>query len=123
MAKLGCARTSTDRQEAGFEDQLARLKAEGCKPIFKEQVSALSDRQGLERAVAYARDGDVFVVTKLDRLARSVPHLCSIVATLKGKGVTLQILDMRLDTSTPTGELMVHLLGSIAQFERSLCAG
>ena len=74
----------------------------------------------MEAAIAFARHGDVFVVTKLDRLARSLAHLLKIVETLASKSVALRILDMNLDTSTPTGKLMVNLLGSIGQFEREM---
>jgi DNA invertase Pin-like site-specific DNA recombinase len=118
--KVGYARTSTADQVAGLAAQIERLGQERCEEIFKETVSAVGVRPELDRALNFVRKGDVLIVTKLDRLARSVAHLCSLVAKLKEKGVALQILDMNLDTSTPTGELMVNLLGSIAQFERSL---
>jgi len=68
----------------------------------------------------YLREGDALVVTKLDRLARSVLHLGEIVATLKSKGVSLRILDLGLDTGTASGELVLNLMGSIAQFERQV---
>jgi DNA invertase Pin-like site-specific DNA recombinase len=68
----------------------------------------------------YVRDGDVFMVTKLDRLARSVSHLLQIVESLKKKGVTLRILNIGLDTSNPTGKLMLTMLGAIAEFEREM---
>ena len=70
--------------------------------------------------MTYVRKGDVLIVTKLDRLARSVAHLCEITKKLKAKGVALRILDSNIDTGTPTGKLMIHLLGSIAEFEREL---
>ena len=66
------------------------------------------------------REGDVFVVTKLDRLARSVAHLVEIGTRLEAKGVALKVLDQAIDTSTPSGRLMFNMLGSIAQFEREL---
>jgi DNA invertase Pin-like site-specific DNA recombinase len=66
------------------------------------------------------REGDTFVVTKLDRLARSMAHLCQLVEALKVKGVTLKILSIGLDSSTPTGNLMLNMLGAIAQFEREM---
>ena len=68
----------------------------------------------------YLREGDTFVVTKLDRLARSVKDMVEITASLDEKGVALKILSIDLDTQTPTGKLMVNLLGSIAEFEREL---
>jgi DNA invertase Pin-like site-specific DNA recombinase len=70
--------------------------------------------------MTYVRKGDVLIVTKLDRLARSVAHLCEITKKLKAKGVALRIMDSNIDTGTPTGKLMIHLLGSIAEFERDL---
>ena len=71
-------------------------------------------------ALNFVREGDVFVVCKLDRLARSVAHLTKIVETLEAKKVTLRILNIGLDTATPTGRLMLNMLGSIAQFEREM---
>lgn len=120
--KIGYARTSTLDQVAGFEAQLARLEAEGCDKIFREQVSALGERAELERAIDYIRqdDGDVLTVTKLDRLARSVADLLGIVDRLKAKGALLKVLDSPIDMTGPFGELMLTILGAIAQFERAL---
>ena len=70
--------------------------------------------------MAFMREGDVLIVTKLDRLARSVPSLCSIVTKLETKGIALRILAMNFDTSTPTGKLLLINFGSIAQFEREI---
>ena len=120
MAVIGYARTSTLHQDAGLEAQLARLSAEGCEKIFSEQVSSVGQRAKLEAALEYVREDDTFVVTKLDRLARSVAHLVEIGATLERKGVTLKILDMGIDTGCPTGRLFLNIIGSIAQFEREI---
>jgi DNA invertase Pin-like site-specific DNA recombinase len=118
---IGYARTSTTDQKAGLEAQLRDLKAAGCTKIFQEEVSSVGgNRQELERALDYVREGDVLVVTKMDRLARSVADLVSITARLKEKGVELRVLTMNLDTASPTGKLMLNLLGSIAEFEREL---
>ena len=88
---VGYARTSTIEQEAGFEAQLKQLKAAGCEKVFSEQVSAVAaTREQLEAALDFVREGDVFVCCKLDRLARSVPHLCEIGARLEAKGVCSQ---------------------------------
>lgn len=120
-AIVGYARTSTTDQKAGLEAQLRDLKTAGCTKIFQEEVSSVAaKRQELERALDYVREGDVLVVTKLDRLARSVADLVAITACLKDKGVGLKVLAIDLDTSSPTGKLMLNLLGSIAEFERDL---
>jgi len=74
----------------------------------------------LEAALDYAREGDTLVVTKLDRLARSVFHLVTIGERLEEKGVALKVLEQAIDTSNCTGRLMFNMLGAIAQFEREL---
>lgn len=120
-ALVGYARTSTTDQKAGLEAQLRDLKAAGCNKTFTEELSSVAaQRPQLDAALEWVREGDTLVVTKLDRLARSVADLVGISAVLKRKGVGLRILAMNLDTSTSTGELMLNLLGSIAQFEREL---
>lgn len=119
-AIVGYARTSTLEQVAGFEAQLRELKATGCTKLFQEQVSSVAKRQQLEACLDYLREGDTLVVTKLDRLARNVPHLGQLVTLLKGKGVSLRVLDLALDTGTPTGELLLNMMGAVAQFERQM---
>lgn len=117
---VGYARTSTLEQEAGFEAQVRDLNALGCKRLFKEQVSSVAPRQELEAALDFCRQGDTLVVTKLDRLARSVTHLGRIIETLEAKGVALRIVSLGVDTATPTGRLMLNVLGGVAQFEREM---
>jgi DNA invertase Pin-like site-specific DNA recombinase len=117
---VGYARTSTVDQEAGLDAQLRDLKALGCEKVFQEQASAVGARKALEDAVAFTREGDLLVVTKLDRLARSVTHLGEIVERLAAKKVALRILDPAIDTSSATGELVLHVMGAIAQFERKM---
>src|SRR5260370_33358790 len=108
---VGYARTSTVDQVAGFEAQVKELSAAGCEKIFQEQVSSVTVRLQLQSALEFVRDGDVFVVTKLDRLARSVTDLIAILPALERKGVGRRILNLRLDTQTPTGQLMVTAVG------------
>lgn len=117
---IGYARTSTLEQEAGFDAQVRDLKAAGCERLFAEQISSVAQRAQLEAAIDFAREGDTLVVTKLDRLARSMLDLMNIKARLDAKGIELRILAMSLDTSTPTGKLMMNVLGSVAQFEREM---
>ncbi|WP_282121219.1 recombinase family protein [Ruegeria atlantica] len=119
---IGYARTSTLDQKAGLEAQRDELKAAGCEKLFEEQVSSVDvrARERLTEALDYVREGDTLMVTKLDRLARSVPHLLEIMNTLKEKGATLRILGMGVDTGKPTGKLMLTVLGGIAEFEREI---
>jgi DNA invertase Pin-like site-specific DNA recombinase len=83
--QIGYARSSTIDQEAGYQAQIKTLKAAGCDKIFAEKVSSVAQRAELEAALEYAREGDALVVTKLDRLARSVAHLVSIGERLDAK--------------------------------------
>ena len=117
---VGYARTSTIDQDAGLEAQHRDLNAAGVEKLFSEQVSSVAQRPQLAAALDFVREGDVFVVTKLDRLARNVGDLVEITRRLEAKGVALRILQLNLDTSTPTGKLLVNMMGSIAQFEREL---
>lgn len=119
---VGYARTSTLDQKAGLEAQLRDLKAEGCEKVFTEQVSSvdLKGRVKLEEAMSYVREGDHLVVTKLDRLARSMAHLMNIKQRLDERGAFLKIIGLNLDTSSPTAKLMLNLLGSVAEFEREI---
>jgi DNA invertase Pin-like site-specific DNA recombinase len=117
---IGYARTSTLEQVAGFEAQLRDLEAVGCEEIYKEQISSIGKRAELETVLNFIRKGDTLIVTKLDRLARSVKHLGEIIELIKSKGADLKIMDLGFDTSTPTGELILNVLGSVAQFERQM---
>lgn len=117
---IGYARTSTLEQQAGLEAQQTTLTEAGCERVYSEQVSSVARREALSEALSFSREGDVLIVTKLDRLARSVRHLGEIVDELTKRGIALRVLDMSLDTSTATGKLMLNVLGSIAQFEREM---
>lgn len=118
---VGYARTSTAEQVAGLEGQVRDLRALGCEEVFSEQVSSVAGtRPMLDAAVQFVRRGDTLVVTRLDRLARSMPDLLKVIGQLKAKGCGFRSLDLGADTSTATGELILHVLGSVAAFERRL---
>jgi DNA invertase Pin-like site-specific DNA recombinase len=125
MSIVGYARTSTAEQAAGLEAQVRDLEAAGAAAdaIFAERVSGVADRPKLKEALRYVRKGDVLMVTKPDRLARSTADLLAIVAKLEGRGVGLLILSMggqQLDTRAPTGKLMLTMLAAVAEFGRGL---
>ena len=119
---IGYARTSTVEQEAGLEAQLRDLKQFGCEKIFSEKISSvdIAKRVELENALDFLREGDTLIITKLDRLARSVRHLMEVVDRIKKKKAALRIVNLGVDTGTPTGKLMLTMLGGIAEFEREI---
>ena len=116
--RVGYARVSTVGQK--LDVQLDRLS--DCDRIFKEKASAATTekRPILKEALDFVRVGDVFVVTKLDRLARSVVELSNIVQFLEHKDVDLIVLDQGIDTTTIYGRLQLNILGAIGEFERGL---
>lgn len=117
---IGYARTSTADQLAGFESQIKELESAGCEKIFSEQVSSVATRPQLQSAIEFVREGDRLIVTKIDRLARSVSDLLTIINTLERKKVAIRILNLGMDTETPTGKLMLTVLAGVAQFEREI---
>jgi DNA invertase Pin-like site-specific DNA recombinase len=121
---VGYGRTSTVDQQASIQAQERDLSAAGCDKLFIEQVSSMGKRQQLDAALDYVRDGDTLIVTKLDRLARSVSDLLTMVARLEGKNVALRVLAMSgsqpLDTDTAIGKLMLAVIGAVGQFEREM---
>jgi DNA invertase Pin-like site-specific DNA recombinase len=119
MVQIGYARVSTLEQEMAL--QLDALRAAGCDRIFEDRASgAKTDRPGLAQAIAFVREGDVLVTWKLDRLARSLPHLIETVNQLEKSGAGLRSLTEAIDTTTPGGRLIFHVFGALAQFERDL---
>jgi DNA invertase Pin-like site-specific DNA recombinase len=117
---IGYARVSTDGQT--LDAQQAALKAASADRVFAEKVSgAKTDRRQLQRAIEALGAGDVMLVTRLDRLARSTRDLLNVLATIAEKGAGFRsIADAWADTTTPHGRLMLTVLGGLAEFEREL---
>ncbi|MFJ4761633.1 recombinase family protein [Kocuria marina] len=120
--KIGYARVSTRDQEGSLKGQEAALTAAGCIKVFYDRMSgAKADRPGLSEALAYLRDGeDVLVVARLDRLGRSLPDALRTVQQLAEHKIGLEALDVKLDTSTASGKMMLTLLLTLAEWERDL---
>jgi len=119
MALIGYARVSTVGQS--LENQIDLLEEYGCTRIFQEKQSgSKSDREALKQALEYMRKGDKLIVTKIDRLARSVKDLHNIASQLEDRGVGLVFLKEQIDFSSPSGKLMFTMLGAIGEFERDL---
>jgi DNA invertase Pin-like site-specific DNA recombinase len=120
MTILGYARVSTDGQT--LDAQEAALRSAGATRIFSEKISgAVTDRPALNKALKALQSGDVLLVTRLDRLARSTRDLLNVLATVSDRGAAFRSLaDAWADTTTPHGRLMVTVLAGLAEFERSL---
>jgi DNA invertase Pin-like site-specific DNA recombinase len=120
MTTYGYARVSTNGQDLAAQE--AELMAAGCSKVFKEKVSgAKTDRAELAKAIRTLAPGDVLVVTRLDRLARSTRDLLNVLATIAEREAGFRSLkDTWADTTTPHGRLMLTVLGGLAEFEREL---
>lgn len=121
MAVVGYARVSSVGQS--LEVQEDALRAAGCEKVFSEKRTGTTQagREELRRALEYVREGDTFVVSRIDRLARSVSDLSEIVAVLTTKGVSFRALQQgEFDTTAATGRLFLIMLGAFAEFETSL---
>src|SRR5215210_458884 len=116
---VGYARVSTGEQTLDL--QLDALETAGCGKLFTETASgAKADRPVLDEALAYARAGDTLVVWRLDRLGRSLSHLIETLTDLASRGIGFKSLTEQIDTTTPGGKLVFHVLGALAEFERDL---
>ena len=117
--RIGYLRVSGRSQSTNLQEDA--LMAAGCERLFSDVASgSRSDRPQLAEALRFARSGDTLVVWRLDRLARSVPHLIQIVDDLRERQVEFVSLTENLDTRTAGGLLLFHVMGAIGQFERSL---
>lgn len=117
---VGYARTSTLDQVAGYEDQIEHLKRLGVEKVFAEQASAMGERPQLAACLDFLRDGDTLIVTRLDRLCRSTAHFCEVFDRLERKGAAIRVLDLGIDTSSPTGRMVAEIVVAVAAFERRL---
>jgi len=118
-SKFGYCRVSTTEQN--MTAQLELLHKAGCQEIFKEKLSGSDcNRPELRKMLDYIRKGDTVTVTKLDRLARSTKDLLGIAEEIKKKGADFEVLNINLDTKTPTGQLMLTMLAAIAEFEKGI---
>lgn len=116
---IGYARVSREDQDLGR--QVKALQEAGCHKIYEDKISgAKANRPNLDLLLSEVKSGDVIVVQKLDRLGRSLRHLMDLVMSFKDKGVGFRSLTEGFDTTTSAGELIFHIIGAIAQFERTL---
>lgn len=120
---VGYMRVSSDSDRQSTALQRDALIAAGvdARHLFEDKASgARDDRPGLKACLAFLKPGDTLVVWKLDRLGRSLPHLLDIVTGLRDGGVAFRSLTEGMDTNTPHGELLFHIFGALAQYERAL---
>ena len=116
---FGYARVSTADQDLAL--QRDALTAAGCERIFTDTITGTStERPGLTKALAALKAGDTLIVWKLDRLGRSLAHLVQLIAELGGRGIGFRSLSDPIDTASAGGRLVLHIMGALAEFERSL---
>jgi DNA invertase Pin-like site-specific DNA recombinase len=116
---IGYARVSTQDQTLHLQQDA--LQKAGCNRIFTDTASgAKTERKGLEEALNYVRKGDAFVVWRLDRLGRSLPHLITTMTDLEEREIGFKSLTENIDTTTSGGKLIFHTFGALAEFERNL---
>ena len=117
--KIGYVRVSKQEQHEAL--QIDALKKAGCEKWFVDKITgSKAERKGLDEALAYLRPGDTLVVWKLDRAGRSLTHLIELLKGLKECGIEFISLTEQIDTTTPSGKLIFHLMGALAEFERDL---
>src|SRR5437764_9146375 len=116
---IGYARVSTSDQTLNLQrDALEHI---GCSKIFTDTISgATTERQGLDAALAYVREGDTLVVWRLDRLGRSLKHLIETITNLNNRKIGFKSITENIDTTTSGGKLVFHIFGALAEFERDI---
>jgi DNA invertase Pin-like site-specific DNA recombinase len=117
--KIGYVRVSKQEQNEAL--QIDALKEAGCEKWYVDKVTgSKAERKGLNEALSYARPGDTFMVWKLDRAGRSLKHLIELLTYLDQHEIGFRSLTEQIDTMTPGGKLIFHLMGALAEFERDL---
>ena len=117
--KVGYIRVSKHEQHEDLQKDA--LIATQCDKLFTDKISGVAaERKGLEEALAFLRPGDTFVVWKLDRAGRSLNHLMELLQSLQNRDISFVSLTEQIDTTTPSGKLIFHLMGALAEFERDL---
>src|SRR5260370_17137083 len=117
--KIGYVRISKHEQHEAL--QIDALKEAGCEKWFIDKITGTkAERKGLNEALAYARPGDILLVWKLDRAGRSLKHLIELLNSLDQHQIGFRSLTEQIDTTTPGGKLIFHLMGALAEFERDL---
>jgi DNA invertase Pin-like site-specific DNA recombinase len=118
---IGYARVSTNEQHLDLQRDALRKAGVSAKHLYTDTITGTkSERPGLEEALSHLRDGDTFVVWRLDRLGRSLKHLIETVTKLQEQHIAFKSITENIDTSTATGQLVFHLFGALAEFERNL---
>jgi DNA invertase Pin-like site-specific DNA recombinase len=118
---IGYARVSTDGQSKSTEAQIMQLQKAGCEMIYQENESGgKRERKELNKALEHIRRGDVLIVCKLDRLSRSLVDLLGILKKLEDTGAKFRSLGEAIETESPAGRMMMHMLGCFAEFEREI---
>src|SRR5919201_802960 len=118
---IGYARVSTNEQNLDLQRDALLKAGVAPKDIYTDKITGTKqERPGLEQALSHLRAGDTFVVWRLDRLGRSLKHLIETVTALQQQHITFKSITENIDTSTATGQLVFHLFGALAEFERNL---
>jgi DNA invertase Pin-like site-specific DNA recombinase len=118
---IGYARVSTNEQNLDLQRDALRKAGVSAKNLYTDKITGTKqERPGLEAALSHLREGDTLVVWRLDRLGRSLKHLIETVTSLQEQHIAFQSITEHINTATATGQLVFHLFGALAEFERNL---